>query len=295
MDHEQHKSEIAMLEQRLAALKELSHHRFTPWERVQICRHPSRPHTLDYIGNICDHFMELCGDRTFGDDRAIIGGLATIGELRCMVIGQEKGHDTASRMEHNFGMPSPEGYRKALRLMQLAAKFSLPVVTFVDTKGAHPCLEAEERGQGRAIAHNLLEMARLPTPIIVVIIGEGCSGGALGIAVGDSVAMLEHAYYSVISPEGCASILWKDASKKDEAANALQLNAEHLLYHRIIDEIIAEPEGGAHCDTSVVYRGVKGFILAQWNRLRNVPPQQLLGERYRKYRSMGAHVIAEAS
>lgn len=284
-------TEIAALEQRLEQLKAAASSQLSPWERVQICRHPQRPHTVDYIANLCSHFRELCGDRTFRDDRAVIGGLATIDGMKCVLIGQEKGHDTASRVVHNFGMPYPEGYRKALRLMQLAAKFSLPVVSLIDTAGAYPGLEAEERGQGRAIAMNLLEMARLPTPIFVVIIGEGCSGGALGMAVGDVVAMLEHAYYSVITPEGCASILWKDASKKDTAAAALKLNAEHLLAQKVVDTLIPEPAGGAHRDPAAVYARVKSFLLQQWKAFSHLSPEVLLERRYAKYRSLGAHTV----
>lgn len=282
-------AEIAKLEKKLEQLKEVVYKSLTPWDRVQICRNPKRPHTLDYIQNICDNFQELCGDRTFSDDRSIIGGFATIGNMRCVIIGQEKGHDTASRVAHNFGMPQPEGYRKALRLMEMAAKFHLPVVTLIDTPGASPCLEAEERGQGRAIAYNLLQMARLETPIIVVVIGEGCSGGAIGIAVGDVIAMLEHSYYSVISPEGCASILWKDSTKKSDAAKALKLNAEDLLKHGIIDHILPEPLGGAHRDPQIVYTNVKEYILNQWNQLKDIPARALTQQRYNKFRNMGAH------
>jgi acetyl-CoA carboxylase carboxyl transferase subunit alpha len=283
--------EISKLEQRLEQLREVAYSRLSPWERVQISRHPQRPHTVDYIENICEHFRELCGDRTYRDDRAVIGGLATIGDVRCVIIGQEKGNDTTSRVTHNFGMPHPEGYRKALRLMQLAAKFSLPVVSLIDTPGAYPGLEAEERGQGRAIALNLLEMARLTTPIIVVIIGEASSGGALGMAAGDVVGMLEHSYYTVISPEGCASILWKDAVKKDQAAGALKLNAENLLEYGIIDHVIKEPVGGAHRDPVATYAAVKKFIVEQCLCRQNQPTDLLLQQRYLKYRRMGAHTF----
>lgn len=238
--------EIKKLEQKLEKLKQKVYSELTPWDHVQICRHPSRPRTIDYLKHLMKNFMELAGDRTYGDDHSIIGGLAEIDSLRCVVLGQEKGNDTASRVFRNFGMLNPEGFRKALRLMKLAEKFSLPIVTFLDTPGANPVLEAEERGQGWAIAMNLREMARLKVPIVVIVIGEGCSGGALGLGVGDVVAMLEHSYYSVISPEGCASILYKDAAKKIESADNLKLTSEDLLNLGVIDAIIKEPLGGAH-------------------------------------------------
>lgn len=280
-------SEISKLEQKLELLKEKVYSELTPWQRILICRHPSRPHSIDYIKNICESFQELHGDRYYGDDCALVGGLAKIGGLKCVLIGQEKGCDTEKRVAHNFGMMNPEGYRKALRLMQLAEKFNLPVISLVDTPGAYPGLEAEERGQGRAIAANLFEMSRIATPIIVLVIGEGCSGGALGIGVGDVIAMLEHAYYSVISPEACASILWKDASKKVEAASVLKLNAENLLDLRIIDTIIDEPLGGAHHHPQAIYGSVKKFILEQAQILQKIPKPLLLEQRYLKYRRMG--------
>jgi acetyl-CoA carboxylase carboxyl transferase subunit alpha len=254
---------------------------------VQICRHPQRPKALDYIKALCGESLELCGDRGFGDDGAIVGGLAEIDGMRCVIIGTEKGRDTESRMKHNFGMPAPEGYRKALRMMKLAEKFGLPVITLVDTPGAACGMEAEERGQGWAIAQNLREMARLSTPIMVVVIGEGCSGGALGLGVGDVVAMLQHSYYSVITPEGCASILWRDASKRELAAEALKLNSEELLRLEIVDTIIEEPLGGAHHDPQLVYGRVKEFLLAQWELLRQVELPFLLEQRYLKFRKMG--------
>lgn len=280
-------NEIQKLEQKLEKLKEKVYSELTPWQRIQICRHPARPHTSNYIKNICQNFHELSGDRLFRDDRSIIGGLGKIGNMKCMIIGQEKGHDTESRMYHNFGMLNPEGFRKALRLMQLAEKFNLPIVSFLDTPGAYAGLEAEERGQGWAIAHNLRAMARIATPIIVIIIGEGCSGGALGMGVGDIVGMLEHAYYSVISPEACASILWKDAKKNVDAASILKLNAEDLLQLNIIDAIINEPLGGAHHNPQQTYANVQQFILEQWQTLRNIPKDILLEQRYLKFRKMG--------
>lgn len=281
------KNEIQKLEQKLQKLKEKVYSELSPWQRVQICRHPGRPHSLDYIKNICESFEELHGDRLFADDRALIGGLATIQGEKFVVIGQEKGNDTESRIKHNFGMMNPEGFRKAMRLMKLAEKFHLPVVSLLDTAGANPQLEAEERGQGWAIAQNLLEMARLQTPIIVVVIGEGASGGALGIGVGDVIGMLEHAYYSVITPEGCASILWKDSDKKIDAAATLKLNSENLLELQIIDAIINEPLGGAHHDPTVAFQNVKKFILEQAQILSIIPKDILLEQRYLKFRRMG--------
>ena len=229
----------------------------------------------------------MCGDRKFGDDNALIGGLAEIGEMKCVLVGQEKGKDTESRIKRNFGMMNPEGFRKAMRLMKLAEKFNLPVVSLLDTPGANPRLDAEERGQGWAIAENLRDMSRLQTPIIVVIIGEGCSGGALGIGVGDAIGMLEHAYYSVISPEGCASILWKDAAKAAIAATALKLNAENMREFDIIDKIIHEPLGGAHHNPAIVYENVKNFILDQWNMLKIIRKDVLVEQRYLKFRKIG--------
>lgn len=280
-------SEIKKLEQKLSTLKQKVYSELTPWQRVMICRHSNRPHTVDYIANICKNFHELSGDRAFGDDHSLIGGFAEIEGMKCMVIGQEKGKDTESRMYRNFGMVNPEGFRKALRLMRLAEKFQLPIVSFVDTPGAYPGLEAEERGQGWVIAKNLQEMARIATPIVVMVIGEGCSGGALGIGVGDVIAMLEHSYYSVISPEGCASILWKDASKNVEAAAALKLNAENLLELQLIDSIIKEPLGGAHHNPDEVYASVKQFIAEQWKMLLKLPQDLLIEQRYIKFRKMG--------
>lgn len=280
-------AEIRKLEQKLNTLKEKVYAELTPWQRIMICRHPSRPHTIDYLKNMCTSFTELFGDRCYGDDRSIVGGFAKIDGVKCVIMGQEKGFDTESRVYRNFGMLNPEGFRKALRLMLLAEKFGLPVVSLLDTPGAYPGLEAEERGQGFAIANNLREMARIATPIIVVVIGEGCSGGALGMGVGDVIGMLEHSYYSVISPEGCASILWKDASKNVEAATSLKLNAENLMELQIIDAIIKEPLGGAHQKPDEVFTNVKQFILEQWQVLKRIPHDLLLEQRYLKFRRMG--------
>lgn len=280
-------NEIQKLEQKLQELKKTVYSDLTPWERIQICRHPSRPHAIDYIENISESFHELCGDRVYADDRAVVGGLAIVGGRKCMLIGQEKGNDTDSRVERNFGMLHPEGFRKALRLMKLAEKFSIPIITMLDTPGAFPGLEAEERGQGGAIALNLREMAKIETPIIVLLIGEGSSGGALGMGLGDVIGMLEHGYYSVISPEGCASILWKDASKNVDAAKALQLNAENLKEFNVIDTIIEEPLGGAHHNPQETYRNVTNFITEQIDILKRIPKELLTEQRYLKFRAIG--------
>lgn len=286
-NHPIFKAEIRQLEQKLEKVKEKIYSELTSWQRVMISRHPSRPHTIDYLKNMCDEFIELSGDRYYGEDHSIMGGFAKINSMKCMIMGQEKGNDTESRVHRNFGMLNPEGFRKALRLMKLAEKCRLPIVSLLDTPGAYPCLEAEERGQGWAIANNLREMSRIATPIIVIIIGEGCSGGALGMGVGDTIGMLEHSYYSVISPEGCASILWKDPSKNIEAASALKLNAENLIELAVVDAIIKEPLGGAHHNPKVVYDNVKEFILNQWETLKHIPPDLLVEQRYLKFRRMG--------
>ena len=279
--------ELKKLEERLEALKQKVYGELTSWQRVGISRHPKRPRTTDYFKYLCEEFFELCGDRNFAEDRAIVGGMGRIGGVSFMLIGTEKGHDTDSRVRHNFGMPSPEGYRKALRLMKLAEKFRLPVVTLIDTPGAYCGLGAEERGQGWALAMNLREMASLATPIIVLITGEGCSGGALAVGVGDIIGMLEHSYYSVITPEGCASILWKDADRKEEAAEALKLNSEDLLKLELIDEILPEPLGGAHYNPPAVFAAVKEFLLRHVQHLKTLSTDQLLEKRYQKFRRMG--------
>ena len=279
--------ELHKMEKKLELMREKVYKELKPWDRVAICRHPQRPHSIDIIQNIAEEFVELFGDRTFQDDHAIIAGLAKIDGEKFVVIGQEKGKDTESRIYRNFGMPHPEGYRKAMRCMNLAAKFNLPVITLLDTPGAYPGLTAEERGQGWAIANNLWEMARLPTPIVVILIGEGCSGGALGIGVGDVIGMMEHSYYSVISPEGCASILWKDPSKNAVAASALKMHVEDLLQLGIVDQVIKEPLGGAHLDPQTAYQNIKSFIKEQWEALKTIPTEQLLENRYQKVRKMG--------
>jgi len=279
--------ELEKLEQKLDKLKQRIYGKLTPWERVQICRHPSRPRAIDFIKNVCEDFVELCGDRLFRDDPAVVGGLARVGSRKVMIIGQEKGCDTKSRLHRNFGMLHPEGFRKALRLSKLAEKFHLPVVFLLDTPGAYPGLAAEERGQGWAIAHNLRELSRLQTISLVIVIGEGCSGGALGMGIGDVVGMLEHAYYSVISPEGCASILWKDPSKNSQAAASLRMQAEDLLEFEIVDEILKEPLGGAHHDPKKMYESVKSFIMYHLDRLEPCSCKQLVEKRYQKFRKMG--------
>lgn len=281
--------ELRKLEKKLDKLKERTYASLTPWQRVQICRHPKRPRSIDFIHHVSDEFVELFGDRTFSDDQAIVGGLAKIDDRKFMIIGQEKGNDTESRIKRNFGMLHPEGFRKVLRLSQLAEKFYLPIVFLIDTPGAFPGLTAEERGQGWAIAMNLRELFRLGTPMVVVVVGEGCSGGALGMGVGDTIAMLEHAYYSVISPEGCASILWKDATKKSEAASKLRMHAEDLVSFEIVDTVIKEPLGGAHHDPNQVYASVKQFILDEWENLKSYPSDVLLERRYQKFRKMGVY------
>lgn len=285
-------AEIEKLEKKLEQLKKKVYSSLTAWQRVAICRHPARPRSVDYIKTICKDFTELHGDRLYRDDAAMITGLCRIGEQKFMLIAQEKGFDTESRLKHNFGMPHPEGYRKALRCMQLAAKFKLPVLSLIDTPGAFAGLAAEERGQGWAIAKNLMEMAALPTPIIAILIGEGCSGGALGIGIGDRVAMLEHSYYSVISPEGCASILWKDSQKKEIAATALKMHAEDLIPMGVVDAIIPEPLGGAHHDTASVFTAVENYILQECEELKTIPLPRLLDERYQKFRRIGRFEIA---
>ncbi len=282
--------EILRLTSKLQQLKMKIYSQLTPWQRVAISRHPDRPHSLHYIENICTDFEELAGDRNFGNDTAIIGGLAMIGDQKVMVIGQEKGHDTETRIKRNFGMPHPEGYRKALRLMKLAEKFQLPVICLLDTPGAYCGLTAEERGQGMAIAQNLMEMAVLNTPVVVLLIGEGCSGGALGMGIGDRIAMLENSYYSVISPEGCASILWKDSSKNAIAASSLKLLPEDLKEQKIIDDIIFEPVGGAHHDREMTFARVREYLLQTLSELKMINLSQLLERRYEKFRQMGAYV-----
>ncbi len=280
--------DIKRLEKKAAQLRKEIYANLTRWQRVQLARHPQRPYSLDYIARMCPYFEELHGDRRFSDDRAIVAGLARLEEFSLVIIGQQKGKDTKDNLFRNFGMPHPEGYRKALRVMELAAKFDKPIVTLIDTPGAFPGIGAEERGQAEAIAYNLFRMARLPVPIINVIIGEGASGGALGIGVGDRILMTENAWYSVISPEGCAAILWRDASHAPEAAEAMKVTAPDLLKLGIIDEIIKEPEGGAHRDYDLAARLVKEAILKHLRELRKMPVKKLLEQRLQKFSKMGA-------
>jgi acetyl-CoA carboxylase carboxyl transferase subunit alpha len=281
--------EIAPLERKLQQLRREIFGNLTPMQRVQVARHPRRPYTLDYLDSCFTDFLELKGDRLYRDDPAIIGGWARLSGRPVMVIGQQKGRDTKENLRRNFGMPHPEGYRKALRLMHMAERFGAPVVTLIDTPGAYPGLGAEERGQAEAIARNLLEMAQLRTALLAVIIGEGGSGGALALGLADRVLMLENAVYSVISPEGCAAILWKDASQKERAAEALKLTAEDLLRLQVIDEIIPEPAGGAHADPAQAAAALHGALDKALRALEKVPPDKLLRQRADKYRRIGKY------
>jgi len=280
-------SEIRRLEEKLEKLKSSTYQNLTAWQRVQIARHPQRPYTKDYINMMTTDFVELHGDRNFSDDKAIIGGLAKLDHQKIMILGHQKGRDTKENLMRNFGCAHPEGYRKALRLMQLAEKFHLPMVILIDTPGAYPGIGAEERGQAQAIALNLREMSTLATPIISVVIGEGGSGGALGVGVADRVLVLENAYYSVISPEGCAAILWKDSAKAAEAASVLKLTANDLLGLGIIDGIIPEPQGGAHRDPPKMAQELKEVIKKNLNELLGTSYEQLRKRRYEKFRKIG--------
>jgi acetyl-CoA carboxylase carboxyl transferase subunit alpha len=284
--------EITTLQAKLDLLREDIYRTLSPMQRVSVARHPRRPYTLDYLGTIFTDFVELHGDRLYRDDLAIVGGWARIGGTSVMVIGHQKGRDTRENIRRNFGMPHPEGYRKALRLMKLAARFSAPVITLIDTPGAYPGLGAEERGQSEALATNILEMAMLPTPIVAVVIGEGGSGGALALGVADRVLMFENSVYSVISPEGCAAILWKDASQRERAAEALKLTATDLLHFKIIDEIIPEPLGGAHQDPDSAGETLRDTLIRHIADLRKTRPEKLVRRRAEKYAGMG--VFTEA-
>lgn len=278
------------IEKKLAEARKEIYGSLSPWQRVQLSRHPNRPYTLDYVRALCEGtFLELHGDRTFKDDKAMIGGLGKIAGQSYMIIGQQKGYNTKTRQYRNFGMANPEGYRKALRLMKMAEKFGIPVLSFIDTPGAYPGIEAEERGQGEAIARNLLEMARLQVPIMVFIIGEGASGGALGIGVGDRVMMLENSWYSVISPESCSSILWRSWEYKERAADALKLTAKDMKKMTLIDEIIKEPMGGAHTDRELMFQWVKKKIEKTYEELAALPVKTLIKERMEKYAEMGVY------
>jgi acetyl-CoA carboxylase carboxyl transferase subunit alpha len=284
--------ELKRLERRAQKLRGEIYSKLTRWQRVQLARHPRRPYTLDYVRGVTDFFLEIHGDRAFAEDRALVTGLAAIDGRPVVIVGHQKGRDTRENLLRNFGMPHPEGYRKALRAMQLAAKFGAPIVAFIDTPGAFPGIGAEERGQSEAIARNLREMFRLPVPMVVVVVGEGGSGGALAIGLGDVVLMMENAIYSVISPEGCAAILWSDRAKAPQAAESLRLTAQDLLEFGIVDELIAEPESGAHRDPPRAIGAVREAVLRHLRRLSALPEQQLLAERRAKYRRMGVYASA---
>lgn len=279
--------EITNLESKVDDLRKEIYKDLTRWQRVQIARHPERPYTLDYINNIFEDFVELHGDRKFGDDAAIVGGMASLDGKSVMVVGHQKGRDTKSNLHRNFGMPNPEGYRKAARLFKLAEKFDKPIITFLDTPGAFPGIEAEERGQAEAIASNLLLMMQLKVPIIVVIIGEGASGGAIGIGIGDKILMLENSWYSVISPESCSSILWRSWDYKEQAAEALKLTAPDLIQHKIIDEIIKEPTGGAHRNPNEMYNILAKALKKEINSFKRINPEKLLKQRREKFVNLG--------
>ncbi|GBD86461.1 acetyl-coenzyme A carboxylase carboxyl transferase subunit alpha [bacterium BMS3Abin03] len=282
--------DIARLEAKVSQLKQELYKGLSRWQRVQLARHPDRPFTLDYIHLMTEDFIELHGDRHFADDKAIIGGFAKLDKFKVMIIGHQKGRDTKSNVYRNFGMANPEGYRKALRLMKLAEKFNKPVITLIDTPGAYPGLGAEERGQAEAIAKNLFEMSKLRVPIIVVIIGEGASGGALGIGVGNRILMLENCWYSVISPESCSSILWRTWDYKEQAAEALKLTAPDLLEQKIIDRIIPEPLGGAHKDHNAAAETLKSVLLEELVELVKIKPDKLIEARLEKFGAMGEYV-----
>ncbi|MHC1739096.1 MAG: acetyl-CoA carboxylase carboxyltransferase subunit alpha [Ignavibacteriaceae bacterium] len=279
--------EIKVIEEKVSRLKETIYRDLTRWQRVQLARHPERPYTLDYIYLMTQDFIELHGDRKYKDDKAIVGGFAKIDDYKVMIIGHQKGRDTKSNVFRNFGMPNPEGYRKAIRLMKLAEKFSRPIITFLDTPGAYPGIEAEERGQAEAIARNLLEMSLLKVPVIVVIIGEGASGGALGIGIGDRILMLENTWYSVISPESCSSILWRSWDFKEQAAEALKLTSEDLLKLKVVDRIVPEPLGGAHKNHEEMASTLKSVLKEELAQLSKIKPERLIENRMNKFGEMG--------
>ena len=281
---------VSTLESKVEEAKKAIYTNLSGWQKVQISRHPDRPYTLDYIENIATDFIELHGDRHVKDDKAIVGGFANIDGKPFMIIGQQKGRNTKQRQLRNFGMPNPEGYRKALRLMKMAEKFNVPVLTLIDTPGASPGLEAEERGQGEAIARNLLEMSVLKVPVICIVIGEGASGGALGIGVGDRVLMMEYTWYSVISPESCSSILWRTWEMKERAAEALKLSATDMLTNGLVDGIVPEPLGGAHHQPEVAFANVKAAILENFEQLEHMDPEERIQQRIAKFSQMGVVV-----
>jgi len=279
--------DIDRLEKKAMQLRQEIYSQLNRWQHVQLARHPQRPYTLDYIERICTYFEEFHGDRNFADDKAIVAGIGMIDNYSCIIVGHQKGRDTKANLYRNFGMPNPEGYRKARRLMQLGARFRKPIISFIDTPGAYPGIGAEERGQAEAIARNLFEMSRLPVPILIFIIGEGASGGALGIGIGDRIYMMENSWYSVISPEGCAAILWRDSAKAPQAAEAMKVTAEDLLALKVIDKIIKEPEGGAHRDPNAAAATVKAEILQGLDELTQLSDRELIQKRIEKFSKMG--------
>lgn len=288
LDRDQIRKEVIGLNESAVKLTEKIYSNLSPWQNVQVARHPERPHFIDYIERITDQFDELHGDRHFADDRAILGGIGKVGEYQVVIIGHEKGRSTEEKIKHNFGMSQPEGYRKACRLMKLAERFNLPVITLIDTPGAYPGIDSEERGQSEAIAHNLKVMSSLKTPIIVNIVGEGGSGGALALGVGDHINMMEHATYSVASPEACASIVWRDSEMAAEAAEAMKLSAENIFELKLIDEIIKEPLGGAHRNYDQASLLIKNSIVDNLERLNQIPINALVEKRYERLMSYGA-------
>ena len=288
LDQNQINKEVIDLNESAVKLTEKIYSNLSPWQNVQVARHPERPHFVDYIERITDEFDELHGDRHFSDDRAILGGIGKVGEYKVVIIGHEKGRSTEEKIKHNFGMSQPEGYRKACRLMKLAERFNLPVVTLIDTPGAYPGIDSEERGQSEAIANNLKVMSSLKTPIIVNIVGEGGSGGALALGVGDHINMMEHATYSVASPEACASIVWRDAEMAAQAAEAMKLSAENILELQLIDEIIKEPLGGAHRNYDQASLKIKDSIIKNLDRINQIPLNQLVEQRYERLMGYGA-------
>ena len=280
-------AEVATLESRVGALQEQVYSNLTRWQKYQIAGHPRRPHTLDYVDMLLSDFVELHGDRSYRDDPAVVGGLGSFGDRALVVIGHQKGRNTKENLDRNFGMAHPEGYRKALRLMRLAAKFGKPILCFVDTPGAYPGIGSEKRSVSEAIARNMLEMSRLPTPIIVVISGEGASGGAIGIGVGDRILMLENAWYSVINPQSCSLILWRTRDKREEAAEALKITGEDLTKLGVVDRVVAEPMGGAHRDPLKAGENLKQALAEELKRLCSIPPEELVRKRLEKFRKMG--------
>jgi acetyl-CoA carboxylase carboxyl transferase subunit alpha len=280
-------SEVRRLEEKLSSLKKEIYSNLSPWQKIQIARHPKRPTTLDYIDLIMKDFVPLAGDRLFGEDKALVGGFAMLGKKKVAIVGHQKGKDTKENIERNFGCAHPEGYRKSMRIMRMAERFGMPIICLIDTPGAYPGIGAEERGQAQAIAENIRDMFPLKTPILVIVIGEGGSGGALGIGVGDRVLILEYAYYSVISPEGCAAILWKDSARREEAADVLKLTAPDLIKLGVVDEVIPEAEGGAHWDYAETANNLKKAIVKNLEELSQISLDKLVEKRYQRFRKMG--------